>query len=232
MSASLTRGPEPINFIEFEQKPYSHMVVTASTSTLQVWDLLSLSVVWCVKLNVTALTADPLSEHFAAFTADNQLFVFKTEQRMPVVKMAATNKMAAANNKMAAAEDGGEQRSSSPPVMAAIFVPRGGEDEGKDGAEEEEGRLPSWMEKSKLYYVTQSQELLAIDVKSSTSSWQTLPAVSLDDSGQALRGPYALLTAKKVRQESMDEDLVEDINQRMGNLVEQSTRKVSEMLII
>ncbi|RZF45170.1 hypothetical protein LSTR_LSTR007133, partial [Laodelphax striatellus] len=137
MCSSLTRGAEDIKFIEFEQKSYSHVVVTASSTTLQVWDLLSLSISWCVKMDVTALSADPLSEHFAAFTADGQLFVFKAEQRVPLFKMAARN--------------GGNRK-----VMAALFVPR-------DQEAELEGELPAWMQKSKLYYVTESQ-LLSIPI--------------------------------------------------------------------
>ncbi|XP_064402783.1 uncharacterized protein LOC135348484 isoform X3 [Halichondria panicea] len=45
----------------FGHKSSSQYLVTASETHLQVWDLLSCSVLWCVKTRVCSMVSDPLS---------------------------------------------------------------------------------------------------------------------------------------------------------------------------
>ncbi|XP_064402757.1 WD repeat-containing protein 75-like isoform X3 [Halichondria panicea] len=51
----------------FGHKSSSQYLVTASETHLQVWDLLSCSVLWCVKTRVCSMVSDPLSQLTAVF---------------------------------------------------------------------------------------------------------------------------------------------------------------------
>jgi NET1-associated nuclear protein 1 (U3 small nucleolar RNA-associated protein 17) len=48
-----------------------HLVVTGSPVNVNVWNLLSLSLMWTVPVDVSILTADPCSEFMAVFTSSN-----------------------------------------------------------------------------------------------------------------------------------------------------------------
>jgi hypothetical protein len=48
-----------------------HLVVTGSPVNISVWNLLTLSLIWTVPVNVSVLTADPHSEFMAVFTSSN-----------------------------------------------------------------------------------------------------------------------------------------------------------------
>ncbi|XP_064402789.1 uncharacterized protein LOC135348488 isoform X3 [Halichondria panicea] len=51
----------------FGHKSSFQYLVTASETHLQVWDLLSCSVLWCVKTRVCSMVSDPLSQLTAVF---------------------------------------------------------------------------------------------------------------------------------------------------------------------
>lgn len=57
--------------IEFGKQEACNLIVVVSDKHIAVWNILSLSIMWSVSLNVTKLTADPKSIYMAAFTVDN-----------------------------------------------------------------------------------------------------------------------------------------------------------------
>ena len=57
--------------IEFGKQDACHLVIVASAQHIAVWNILSLTLIWSVPLNVTTLTADPKSTYMAVFTTDN-----------------------------------------------------------------------------------------------------------------------------------------------------------------
>ena len=59
-------------FVEFGQKNCCHLVVSANSVQLNVWSILTLTIVWSVPLRVSYLAADTMSSYMAAFTHDNK----------------------------------------------------------------------------------------------------------------------------------------------------------------
>jgi hypothetical protein len=57
--------------VEFGMVDCGHLVVTGSQLNISVWNLLTLSLMWTVPVNVSVLTADPHSEFMAIFTSSN-----------------------------------------------------------------------------------------------------------------------------------------------------------------
>jgi hypothetical protein len=57
--------------VAFGMVDCAHLVVTGSETNINVWNLLTLSLMWTVPLHVSILAADPCSEFMAVFTSSN-----------------------------------------------------------------------------------------------------------------------------------------------------------------
>ncbi|XP_047366330.1 WD repeat-containing protein 75 isoform X1 [Vespa velutina] len=131
--------PYTIMRIEFGKQEACNLIVVVSDKHIAVWNILSLSIMWSVSLNVTKLTADPKSIYMAVFTVDNTLYVFSPHNSSPVyVKKSIV-----------------ETDSS---ILGAVFVPR--LQDSKDSS------YKLWQKKSQLYFIDSNQELLALESES------------------------------------------------------------------
>lgn len=63
---------EEINQIEFGNSNQCHLIVSVSYSRLTVWNLLTLTMIWTVPVNVSILLADTLTTNMAIITKDNR----------------------------------------------------------------------------------------------------------------------------------------------------------------
>lgn len=63
---------ETIRFVEFGNNNQCHLLVCASKTQLCVWNLLTLSMIWTVPLNISLLIADCFSTSMAVFTEDKK----------------------------------------------------------------------------------------------------------------------------------------------------------------
>lgn len=137
LKSTLTRDRNILRFVEFGQKDCCHLVVSANSTQLNVWSILTLTVVWSVPLRVSLLTADLKSSFMAAFTEDNKLFVFTPSSPQPVYK-----KMNLCKENVC--------------VLAATFVPR---------PQKPTNSSVSWLTHSQLYFIDSNQELLYAEME-------------------------------------------------------------------
>lgn len=63
---------EKIKQIQFGYGSQCHFLVAVSQNQLNVWNLLTLSLVWVVPMPVSFLIADPLSTYMAIITVDSR----------------------------------------------------------------------------------------------------------------------------------------------------------------
>ncbi|KAK2582531.1 hypothetical protein KPH14_004825 [Odynerus spinipes] len=125
--------------IEFGKQEACNLIVVASDEHIAVWNILSLSIMWSVPLNVVKLTADPKSIYMAAFTADNTLYVFNPQSSAPIYV------------KKSIVESGSN-------VLGAVFVPR--------LQDKINSSYKLWQKKSQLYFIDSNQELLTLESES------------------------------------------------------------------
>lgn len=124
-----------LSHAEFGMVECGHVVVTGSPVSVNVWNLLTLSLIWTVPVNVSVLTADPCSEFMAVVTSSNDLFIFSPRCSKPVYF-----------HKSIVPE------CSS--ILCAAFVPY-------FGLERRSEVL--WQEHSQLYFLDSDQELLTLE---------------------------------------------------------------------
>ncbi|XP_017777951.1 PREDICTED: WD repeat-containing protein 75 [Nicrophorus vespilloides] len=74
---------EDIKQVAFGVGSQCHLVVAASNDRLSVWNLLTLSMTWTVRLNISFLQADFTTPYMSVFT-DNKMFVFEPSSPKPV----------------------------------------------------------------------------------------------------------------------------------------------------
>lgn len=131
----------PLRHVQFGNVDNCHLVVTAASDRISVWNLLTLALTWTVPVTVTHLVPDPLSKYMAAFTTDNSLFVFAPGSSKPVFyrKHLNTNKET---------------------ITSATFVPH--------SSERTTG--PLWQRMSHLYFINSNQELMCLDTHEEHSS--------------------------------------------------------------
>ncbi|XP_020383121.2 WD repeat-containing protein 75 [Rhincodon typus] len=118
-----------------------YLLGTTENGFLCCWNLLSCSLEWSTRLNVTVLQVDPLSENVAAFTEFSQitdLFVFKPNEPRPLYMQANV---------------------CSGLVQWALFVPR-------ELPEDYNSDNKQWLAKSQLYFLSASQNLMTFDTES------------------------------------------------------------------
>lgn len=58
--------------IAFGSGKQCHLFVSVTKKEVSVWNLLTLSMIWTVAVEVTLLVADPITSHIALFTRDNK----------------------------------------------------------------------------------------------------------------------------------------------------------------
>ncbi|KAK9297876.1 hypothetical protein QLX08_008625 [Tetragonisca angustula] len=129
----------PITRIEFGKQDACHLVIVASAQHIAVWNILSLTLIWSVPLNVTTLTADPKSTYMAVFTTDNSLFVFTPQKSKPVY----TRKNVIENDSF---------------ILGAAFVP--------NLKMKQDSSYGLWQRRSQLFFLDSNQELLTLEPES------------------------------------------------------------------
>lgn len=63
---------EVVRHIQFGYGDQCHLLISASTNQLCIWNLLTLSMMWTVPVSVRLLIADPFSTSMAVFTEDRK----------------------------------------------------------------------------------------------------------------------------------------------------------------
>ncbi|CAK9809581.1 WD repeat-containing protein 75 [Anthophora plagiata] len=138
-SLTHSRYQYPVKRIEFGRQEACHLVVTASTQHIAVWNILSLTLLWSVPLKVATLTADPKSTYMAVFTTNNSLYVFTPHK--PSVIYSRKNVI--------------ETNSS---ILGAAFVPH--------LRQKRDSSYGQWQRKSQLFFLDSNQELLSLEPES------------------------------------------------------------------
>nr|XP_022905380.1 WD repeat-containing protein 75 [Onthophagus taurus] len=110
-----------------------HLLLTASKNFVCVWNLLTLSMVWSVKIDVHGVISDINCSYKAVFTPDNKLFVFDLNSPDPVYFM--------------------EKLKNVSDVAAATFVP-------KSSVTSDINR---WDHRLSIFILTSNFELFAIE---------------------------------------------------------------------
>nr|CAD7431799.1 unnamed protein product [Timema monikensis] len=156
--------------VKFGASTCCHLVVTATDTCLGVWNLLTLTLMWVVPIRINILVADALSNLMAAFTEENDLFVFTPMSGRPVYS----------HRKL---------RPDRFSITAAIFFPR----DNKQNI-----FLSSWQQHSQLYFLDIHQELLTLEPKETIEEAnQNLEALDLLPSALSTVTPFRALLAEQ-----------------------------------
>ncbi|XP_028742865.1 WD repeat-containing protein 75 [Peromyscus leucopus] len=118
-----------------------YLLGTTENAILCCWNLLSCSLQWSAKLNVSVLEPDPYSDHVAAVSQSatgSDLFVFKPSEPRPLYI---------------------QKDVSREEVQWGVFVPR-------DVPESFTSEAHQWLNRSQFYFLTKSQCLLTFSTKS------------------------------------------------------------------
>ncbi|XP_038079160.1 WD repeat-containing protein 75-like [Patiria miniata] len=126
-----------IEHMAFGHGSASHCLVSASSSVLNVWSLLTCSVIWRVNMKVSVLAADTESEFVAVFDKSGNLFVFHPLEPKLVYS---------------------KQDLPTPHIISAVFIPKTRED---TSAARRSDLLP-WETHSHLYFVTKCLMLATV----------------------------------------------------------------------
>ncbi|XP_014242300.1 WD repeat-containing protein 75 [Cimex lectularius] len=168
LKESLSRGSERIKFVEFGRRDCCHLVMSTTQTEVSVWDLLTLSLTWSLKLNVDFLIPDPFSNNMAIFTEDNKLFIFHPTKNEAVY---VNEELCTLGTKAA----------------AGVFLPR--------DLLRTEGA--SWLSNSQLFYIDTNQEMHAFEFeKEYEYSVGGAQHFSLDDKTESLT-PFGCLLASQ-----------------------------------
>nr|CAD7408368.1 unnamed protein product [Timema poppensis] len=165
-----TKLNSAIRHVKFGASTCCHLVVTATDTCLGVWNLLTLTLMWVVPIRINILVADSLSNLMAAFTEENDLFVFTPMSGRPVYS----------HRKL---------RPDRFSITAAIFFPR----DNKQNI-----CLSSWQQHSQLYFLDIHQELLTLEPKETIEEAnQNLEALDLLPSALSTVTPFTALLAEQ-----------------------------------
>ncbi|XP_074856825.1 WD repeat-containing protein 75 isoform X2 [Carettochelys insculpta] len=167
-----------------------YLLGTTDNGFLCCWNLLSCALEWSTQLNVIVLQPDPLSENIAAVSQlldHSDLFVFKPNEPRPFCI---------------------QRNVCRERVQWAVFIPR-------DVPESVGSEKHQWLNRSQLYMLTETQDLLTFSTKSpeerlTPSSKQLAVEESLPVT------PFYLLLGKHRRQQQSKE------NAELGTAVIQS----------
>lgn len=75
---------EEITHIEFGNNLQCHLVVAATSKRLSVWNLLTLTMIWTVPVDVSILIADSVTSNMAVFTSSKIILVFSPSSPQPI----------------------------------------------------------------------------------------------------------------------------------------------------
>ncbi|GLV34579.1 lethal (2) 05287 [Carabus blaptoides fortunei] len=131
----------PLRIVQFGNMDNCHLVVTATSDRISVWNLLTLALTWTVPVQLTQLVSDPGSKYMAAFTSENSLFVFTPESSCPHFY----------KNHLATQKE---------TITSTVFVPH----------RSERTTGPLWQRQSLLYFVNSNQELMCLDTQEEHSA--------------------------------------------------------------
>ncbi|KAL2081378.1 hypothetical protein ACEWY4_023231 [Coilia grayii] len=157
-----------------------YLLSTTTKNMLCCWNLLTCSLEWSTAVDVMLLKPDPLSENVAAFAKQDgrtDLFVFKPSEPRPLFTQKAVCE--------------GE-------LSRAVFAPRS---QHLDSCEESS----QWLNRSQLYILTESMDLLTLCTKSEEDKMATLSKQLVVDKSVAPT-PFYLLLGKhrQQQQEKLD----------------------------
>ncbi|XP_071803710.1 WD repeat-containing protein 75-like [Asterias amurensis] len=154
---------DQIEHLVFGHGAAAHCLISASSNVLNVWNLLTCTVMWRVTMDVLVLVADTESEYVAVFDKKANLFVFHplepklvyTYEGLPTAK-----------------------------IMSAIFIPR------KQTVSASSDLLP-WENQSHLYFVTECLNLATIT--SDAETWELARSRKTDLNERLPPTPFAML---------------------------------------
>ncbi|CAH1186526.1 unnamed protein product [Phyllotreta striolata] len=124
---------ETIKHIHFGNESECHLLVTASDNTLNVWNILTLCMMWTVPLKVSHLIADSLSSNMAVITRTKRVYVFSPNSSQPLY-----------TNEKILQEFGS--------IKACNFIP---------SRNINDLRL-NWYQRTQLYFITSENELYCL----------------------------------------------------------------------
>ncbi|CAH0548148.1 unnamed protein product [Brassicogethes aeneus] len=75
-----------VTHVEFGKGSDCHLIVAASALHLNVWNLLTLNLVWTVSIEVSSLVADTLTSHMAVVVKQSKVIVFTPGSPKPIYK--------------------------------------------------------------------------------------------------------------------------------------------------
>ncbi|KAL3276547.1 hypothetical protein HHI36_011922 [Cryptolaemus montrouzieri] len=130
-----------IENLQFGTSNQCHLIVAATKNRLSVWNLLTLTMIWTVPLEVELLLANKLSIHMAVITKSREIFVFSPNSPNPVYS----------------SEEMLEKRD----VIAAAFIPTPLYLDVQS----------KWFERMELYLIDTKKELFSIGIESSDEHW-------------------------------------------------------------
>ncbi|XP_014294560.1 WD repeat-containing protein 75 [Halyomorpha halys] len=134
-----------IRFVEFGQFESFCEIVCATEDEIYVWNLMTLQLSWKFPINVSLLVQDVASSHFAVFSRNNEVFIFKPKSP----EIVYSKKRVCDRNGIA---------------LSALFVPR----------QRHLSNVPSWMQNSQLFYINNNQELLCLESESESEESYSL----------------------------------------------------------
>ncbi|NXU49613.1 WDR75 protein, partial [Turnix velox] len=166
------------------------------------WNLLSCALEWSAHLNISVLQPDPLSEYIAAvswLSKESSLFVFKPNEPRPVYI---------------------QRNLCRERIQLAAFIPR-------DEPETVGSEKYLWLQRSQLFFLTDTQELLTLSTKS-LQERLTLSSKQLAVEEGLHATPFSLLLGKHRQLQSQeDTDLGKIL---VHNKCEQDSPAVKELM--
>ncbi|KAJ8384109.1 hypothetical protein AAFF_G00209000 [Aldrovandia affinis] len=201
---TLSQPPGEIRDLCFGRLSCSrYLLGTTSKNLLCCWNLLTCSLEWSSRLDVTLLQADPLSENMAAFchtAAHSDLFVFRPSEPRPLFSQKAV---------------------CSGKVHRAVFAPR---EEALESCEEG----AQWLNASQLYFMTEQTDLMTFSTKSEEDRIMASNKQLVIDDSVAMTPFYLLLGKHRQQQQEKQDSLT---NQSAAAVrLPQGSRAIRELL--
>ncbi|KAL0279139.1 UNVERIFIED_CONTAM: hypothetical protein PYX00_000753 [Menopon gallinae] len=72
-----------LKYVKFGNEEHSHLVVTATDFNITTWNVITLTVLWTVSLEVSCLVGDFFNTYMCVFSKNNTLFVFSPATTSP-----------------------------------------------------------------------------------------------------------------------------------------------------
>lgn len=90
---------DELRYVKFGNEEHSHLVVTATDFNITTWNVITLTVLWTVSLEVSCLIGDFFNSYMCVFSKNNTLFVFSPATTSPelVLKNVSDREIVAAH---------------------------------------------------------------------------------------------------------------------------------------